>query len=280
MRFSDDPWRDKTYIAIREELEQAGYECVRADEIRTSGPVVDEVCRLLAEADLVVIDSSGDSHSVSYEIGYCHGVGRSSDSTLLIRNNVDLPFNYRHYRHRVYRDIRHLRRLIRDYLGLIEPIGQDALGYVYSFDFTETATFGYILAGAKCVFDALRELQYSGRCECFTAERFQWGRIFVVGVMLRPHNRRPEPTDRFWGELGKLVQRHSQRLAPIVTINQSACEFASKRAIENTMLLCGIAEFDKGDVTRLLGADTDDSVNFIRHWLDASGNAKPTPGDA
>lgn len=151
MRFSDDPWRDKVYLAIREELEKANYKCIRSDEIRTSGPVVDEVCRLLAEADLVVIDSSGDSHSVSYEIGYCHGIGRSSDSTLLLKDNAELPFNYRHYRHRVYRDVRHLRRLVRDYLGLIEPIRPDALGRVYSFDFSEDATYGYIFDGAKCV---------------------------------------------------------------------------------------------------------------------------------
>ena len=130
MRFSCPPWRDKVYLAIREELEKVGYKCVRADEIRTSGPVVDEVCRLLSKADLVIIDSSGDSHSVSYEIGYCHGVGRTADSTLLLKDNDELPFNYQHYRHRIYRDVRHLRRLIRDYLGLIEPIRPDVLGYV------------------------------------------------------------------------------------------------------------------------------------------------------
>jgi len=103
MQFTNDHWRDKRYIAIQEELNHAGFSCVRADEIKTSGPVVDEVCRLLREADLVVIVSTGDSHSVSYEIGYCHGVGRAGDSTLLLRDNSDIPFNYRHYRHRVYR---------------------------------------------------------------------------------------------------------------------------------------------------------------------------------
>lgn len=281
MRFTNDPWRDKVYLAIREELEQAGYECLRADEIRTSGPVVDEVCRLLTEADLVVIDSSGDSHSVSYEIGYCHGVGRSSDSTLLIKDNAELPFNYQHYRHRVYRDVRHLRRLIRDFLGLIEPIRPDVLGHVYAFDFTEDAIFGYIFDGAKCVFDALRELRYSGRCECYSAERFQWSRIFVVGVMLRPNNRQAEPPNDFWKSMGQLVEEHSQRLSPIVTLNHSGCEFASKRAMEDSMLACGVAEFDNGTVARMLGIDGDESVSFIRDWLEEGSEQNgPSPNDA
>jgi hypothetical protein len=123
MKFEADHWRDKRYTAISEELRNAGFEPIRADEIRTSGPVVDEVCRLLKEADLVVIDSSGDSHSVSYEIGFCHGALRPADTTLLLRSGSDLPFNYRHYRHRVYRDVRHLRRLVRDYLRISEPFG-------------------------------------------------------------------------------------------------------------------------------------------------------------
>ena len=127
MKFTTDPWRDKTYLAIREVLENAGYDCIRADEIRTSGPAVDEVCRLLREADLVVIDSSGDSHNVSYEIGYCHGVDRPADRTILLKNSDSLPFNYQHYRHSVYRDTRHLRRLLRGHLGMIEPIGLSAL---------------------------------------------------------------------------------------------------------------------------------------------------------
>jgi len=280
MRFSGDPWRDKVYLAIREELEKAGYDCVRADEIRTSGPVVDEICRLLTEADLVVIDSSGDSHSVSYEIGYCHGIGRSSDSTLFLKNNAELPFNYRHYRHRVYRDVRHLRRLVRDYLGLIEPIRPEALGRVYAFDFSEDAVYGYILDGAKCVFDALRELKFSGRCECYSAERFQYGRLFVVGVMLRPSNRQANPSEKFWDSLGQLVEEYSERLFPIVTLYHSGCEFARKQVMEDSMLGCGIAEFDRGNAARLLGIDANEGVSFIRDWIRPPEKHEPLSEDA
>src|SRR5437763_12793398 len=122
MRFSGDDWNDKNYLAIKEVAEEAGCKCIRADEIPTSGAVVDEVCTYLRDADLVVIDSSGDSHSVSYEIGYCHGVQRPPQRTILLRDSANLPFNFQHYRHRVYRDSRHLRKLIRDFLAVYEPL--------------------------------------------------------------------------------------------------------------------------------------------------------------
>lgn len=77
MKFNEVPHKDARYQRIRKPLVEAGYDVVRADEIITSGAVVDEVCRYLREADLVVIDSTGDSLSVAYEIGYCHGMGRS-----------------------------------------------------------------------------------------------------------------------------------------------------------------------------------------------------------
>ena len=85
MKFDGNHWNDKRYIAISEVLEEVGYAPLRANQIKTSKPIVEEVCDLLENSELVIIDSSGDSHSVSYEIGYCHDVGRSKDKTILIR---------------------------------------------------------------------------------------------------------------------------------------------------------------------------------------------------
>jgi hypothetical protein len=46
------------------------------------------------------------------------------------------------------------------------------------------------------------------------------------------------------------------------------------------MLACGIAEFDNGDVARMLGVDADDSDSFIRDWLDASEEIERSTEDA
>jgi hypothetical protein len=85
MQFDSDPWTDRRYNIVRQVLEDAGYEVSRGDDIRTSGNVVEEVCRRLAKSDLVVIDTTGDSHNVTYELGFCHGVQRDPASTFLIR---------------------------------------------------------------------------------------------------------------------------------------------------------------------------------------------------
>ncbi|HVX15709.1 MAG TPA: hypothetical protein VHC22_31270 [Pirellulales bacterium] len=269
MKFSASPWKDKVYLAIRDVLEHAGYECLRSDEIRTSGPVVDEVCRLLREADLVVIDSSGDSHSVSYEIGYCHGVGRAEDRTVLLKNSPDLPFNYQHFRHRIYRDTRHLRRLLRDYLGMIEPIGPDALGYSFVYSFSEDAHFGYIFEGASCVFNALHKLGFSGRCECYSAEVFAQSHEFVVGIMLRPSNRRAEPTYEFWMKLYDVTEQNAKQREPRIKLLRNGSELSYKRAMLKWLVPCGVAEFENGEISRVLGSESEQRESFfVRYRAD------------
>jgi hypothetical protein len=127
MRFSGNSWDDAKYLAIAEVLREAGYEPLRADEIQSSGGVVDEVCDHFKNASLVVIDSTGDSHSVSYEIGYCHGVKRDPAKTILIRQGEgrDIPFNFRHFRHKCYKDTKHMKSLLREALGLSSPLADD-----------------------------------------------------------------------------------------------------------------------------------------------------------
>jgi hypothetical protein len=186
MKFASEHWRDARYNAIREVLDSAGFDCIRGDEIKSSGPVVDEVCRLLRDADLVVLDSSEDSHSVSYEIGYCHGVGRSATNTLLLSQSTDLPFNYRHYRNRIYSDTKSLKRVIRDFLSMSEPLRDDQYGFTFAFYYSETAFHDYIMDGAECIFDAIAEKRFSGRLECFSGElSFGAYRTFAVSVIAR-----------------------------------------------------------------------------------------------
>ena len=115
MKYDDIPTqnylsRTRVYEVISECLEDAGFSPIRGDKILSSGPSVDEACNLLRTAPLIVIDTTGDSHSVSYELGYCHGVGRLPGDILLIRQDDGsiVPFNYRHYRHRTYKDLKHL----------------------------------------------------------------------------------------------------------------------------------------------------------------------------
>ena len=270
MQFESDHWRDKRYAVIQEELEHAGYSCLRADEIKTSGPVVDEVCRLLREAALVVIDSSGDSHSVSYEIGYCHGINRPADTTLLLRADAKFPFNYQHYRHRVYKDVRHLRRLIRDYLQICEPVSHAQLGYAFTFSFSADCTY-YILDGAFSIFDALRDNHFSGRCECYGVDQLGIpGRLFTIGVMLRRTGRKPSPDNDWWTKLKKSVAMHSKEYKDSITFESDLSEFAWKHALLAAFIPSGVGEFTDGRLTRLLDSQEN---SFFRPYYE---NQKPT----
>ena len=269
MKYDTDHWNDKRYAAISEELENAGFLSLRSDQINTSGPVVDEVCRLLKEAALVVIDSSGDSQSVSYEIGYCHGANRPADKTLLLRSDANIPFNYRHYRHRVYKDIRHLRRLIRDYLKLSEPILDTMYGYAFTFQYSEQAHFGYIYEGAACIFDALQELKFTGKAECYSGERYEFGgRIFTVGMALRIPGRKMTPDYEWWRRVVHLVSDSAKQTQGRIMLHESSCELAEKAAIKAYNIYCGAAEFENGNAIRLIGeVNSENDSSFFSKWI-------------
>ncbi len=71
MKFTNDPWRDQRYVTIREVLEEVGYSVVRGDEVESSGAessgaVVDEVLKLLREADCVVFATSVDCSATGW----------------------------------------------------------------------------------------------------------------------------------------------------------------------------------------------------------------------
>lgn len=272
MKFECEHWRDKRYIAISEELDRAGFLALRADQVKSSGPVVDEVCRLLQEAALVVIDSTGDSHSVSYEIGYCHGARRPADTTLLLRMDADtLPFNYQHYRHRIYNDIRALRRLIRDYLGMSEPLSGSQDGYTFTFDFS-AGSFDYMRNGAFCIFDALRDMKFSGRCECYVGDHLNVrDRLFSVGIMLRRSGRKAKPDYKWWMKLKAAVARHAKKHKDSISLDPDLSEFNEKRAMLSVFVPSGIAQFSDGLPTQLLGSDEETFLRFYYESLKQTG---------
>ncbi|HCS54546.1 hypothetical protein [Rubinisphaera sp.] len=273
MRFSDDHWRDKTYLAIREELEAGGYQVIRGDELKSSGPVVDEVCRLLKEADFVVIDSSGDSHNVSYELGYCHGINRDPEQTLLLRNDHHLPFNYRHYRHRVYKDIRHLRRLLRDFLSIYEPLSDDMYGYTFTFEFSESIGMGYIVNGAEFIINALLETQMTGRCELFSAEQFSIpGRFFTIGVMMRLRGKTNVPDYEAWLNIAGRVSELCKQSNGTINLVHDMSELSDKHTMNKCLIYCGAAQIEDGRIYKLL--DIDEEGNFFESYFNRKQSDK------
>lgn len=282
MKFSGVPWKDKRYLIISEVLSEAGYAPIRADEIKSSGTVVNEVCNHLEHAPLVVIDTTSDSPSVSYEIGFCHGTRRDPSRTILLRqgDGSDIPFNYSHFRHRCYKDLRTLRAVLRDYFDITTPLSNDQCGYAFTFDVGDDATiYGYPVAEAFIA--ALEKVGFTGRCEYYAVDRFIMGsRLYTVALGLRFPRTKGVPNYDWWIRFRKrvfsLVEGKDCGLSPAENLS----ELAELRAIRHDLLPRGTAEFKEGKPFLVIDPDGNLSETWfaeaISEILNSSDQNTPT----
>jgi hypothetical protein len=113
-------WFDRYYQEIyAPAIKEAGYEPVRADELFTTGSVVEQIWEQIEKATLLLADLSGKNPNVFYELGLAHAARKP---VVFTASEVeDVPFDLRHLRVIIY-DVREpewagrLRRSITDYL--------------------------------------------------------------------------------------------------------------------------------------------------------------------
>jgi hypothetical protein len=113
-------WFDRYYQEIYvPAIKEAGFEPVRADELFTTGSVVEQIWEQIEKAKLLLADLSGKNANVFYELGLAHAARKPVVFTS--SNTEDVPFDLRHLRVIIY-DIREpewanrLRKSISDYL--------------------------------------------------------------------------------------------------------------------------------------------------------------------
>jgi hypothetical protein len=100
---------DKSYrIIIKKAVEEAGLECIRADDVIHSGIIDKPMYELLLGADVVVADLSTCNANAIYELGVRHAL-RPHTTIVIAEKNFKFPF-----------DIGHL--LVRPYTHLGEGI--------------------------------------------------------------------------------------------------------------------------------------------------------------
>ncbi len=84
---------DKTYrIIIKRAVEDAGLECVRADDVIHSGTIDKPMYELLLEADLVIADLSTSNPNAIYELGVRHAL-RPYTTIVLAEKGFKFPFD-------------------------------------------------------------------------------------------------------------------------------------------------------------------------------------------
>lgn len=114
-------------------VESYEIDCVRADEIFLSRPVMDDVKTKIAEADLVIVDFTGKNPNVYYEAGLADAWKK--DWIVLAQAADDLTFDVRHIRAIQYSNTMGADRKLEDdlrkaieALGYRRPVGTTAKG--------------------------------------------------------------------------------------------------------------------------------------------------------
>lgn len=94
---------DKTYrTIIRGAVEDAGLECIRADDVIHSGIIDKPMYELLLNADVVVADVSTSNANAIYELGVRHAL-RPYTTIVIAEKNFKFPFDIGHLLIRPYK---------------------------------------------------------------------------------------------------------------------------------------------------------------------------------
>ncbi len=94
--YFDGYWKD----IIRPALEVSGVEPTRADEIYSTGAIIDDIYSAILRSDVCIADVTDKNPNVSYELGMAHATKKPT--ILLTQRISDVPFDYRHLRHIIY----------------------------------------------------------------------------------------------------------------------------------------------------------------------------------
>ncbi len=88
------------YKVIKETVEAIGLDCIRADEVMISRPVVEDLKTLIAQADLVIVDFTAKNPNVYYEAGLADAWKKKW--IVISQSSDDLTFDVRHIRTILY----------------------------------------------------------------------------------------------------------------------------------------------------------------------------------
>ena len=101
---------DASYAIIKEAVEQAGHECLRADEIVHSGNIDRLMYEHLLRADVVIADLSTQNLNAAFELGVRYGL-RPNATIIVAEDGFNAAFDVNH-------------QVIRRYKHLGEDVGR------------------------------------------------------------------------------------------------------------------------------------------------------------
>ena len=94
-------WFDRYYQEIYiNAIKDAGFEPVRADELFSTGSVVEQIWEQILKAKVLLADLTDKNANVFYELGLAHAAKKPVVFTA--RRVEDIPFDLRHLRVLIY----------------------------------------------------------------------------------------------------------------------------------------------------------------------------------
>jgi hypothetical protein len=133
---------DKTYRnIIKPAATEAGFECIRADEVVHSGLIDVPMYEQLLKADVVIVDLSTLNPNALYELGVRHAL-RPHSTIIIVEDGTTLPFGvltmspihkYRHLGEGIdYDEIQRMRSELRTALiAIVENVADDSPVYLF-----------------------------------------------------------------------------------------------------------------------------------------------------
>jgi chaperonin GroEL len=114
---------------IRPAAKSAGLETRKADEIYSTGPIIQDIWKQIWAATIVIADVTEKNPNVNYELGICHTLG--VPTVIITQSFDDVPFDYRHRRCIRYdtKDVNWQRKLKKSITATLKQVlaGEDII---------------------------------------------------------------------------------------------------------------------------------------------------------
>lgn len=91
---------DGVYHSIKNACTNAGFRCLRADDIWDSSSIIQDIFSLIFRAKIIIVDFSGKNPNVMYETGIAHTLGKIV--VPLAQIVQDIPSDMTHHRALIY----------------------------------------------------------------------------------------------------------------------------------------------------------------------------------
>jgi hypothetical protein len=142
---------DKTYRIVRAAVEEAGLECIRADDIVHSGVIDKPMYENLLNADVAIADLSTSNENAIYELGVRHAL-KPRTTIVIAEKQFKFPFDLGHLLVRSYEHLgtgidfeeaeRLRRELVHAILAITSEAGVDSPVYTFLPDLAPPAARG------------------------------------------------------------------------------------------------------------------------------------------